>query len=151
MHQIWTDKYTHKTVIKKDHSLPFDYANLFWFRANILEQGQSYCILLTQLCRKIDFLNLLCDVDPHFWLFGRKYRKNYRKPIYRHFSNYRQNYRYRYEISKFIGDFIIGKIIDIEINWRFIEKLSISIKNYLSTNPIGGWACGSDVVSNSGQ
>ena len=44
MHQIWADKYTQETVIKKDHSLPFDFADLFWFRANILEQGQWYCI-----------------------------------------------------------------------------------------------------------
>ena len=53
---------------------------------------------------QIDFFNLLWGSDPHFWLFGRNYRKSYRKPIYRHFSNYRQNYRYRYEIFKFIGD-----------------------------------------------
>ena len=79
MHQIWADNYTQETVIKKDHSLPFDNANLFWFRANILEQGQWYFILLTQLCRKFDFLNLLCGVDPLFWLFGRKYRKKLSK------------------------------------------------------------------------
>ena len=134
MHQIWADKYTQETVIKKDHSLPFDYANLFWFRANILEQGQWYCILLTQLCRKFDFLNLLCGVDPHFWLFGRKYRKNYRKPIYRHFSNYRQNYRYRYEISKFIGDLkelsaklSISKLTgDLSKNYRYRKKWLIA-------------------------
>ena len=48
---------------------------------------------------KLIFLNLLCGVDPHFWLFGRKYLKNYRKAIYLHFSNYRQNYWYQYKIS----------------------------------------------------
>ena len=75
MHQIWADKYTQETVIKKDHSLPFDFADLFWFRANILEQGQWYCILLTQLCRKIDFFFiLLCGFDPHFF-GGEKFSK----------------------------------------------------------------------------
>ena len=96
---------------------------------------------MTQLCRKIDFLNLLCGVHPHFWLFGRKYRKNYRKPIYRHFSNYRQNYRYRYEISKFIGDLkglsaklSISKLTgDLSKNYRYRKKIT-----YRPTLSVGG-------------
>ena len=118
MHQIWADKYTQETVIKKDHSLPFDYANLFWFRANILELGQWYCILLMQLCRKFDLLNLLCGVDPHFWLFGRKYRKKIIE-------------------SRYIGIFlIIGKIIDIDM--KFLN-LSVIWRNYRQNYRYRNW------------
>ena len=114
MHQIWADKYTQETVIKRTipclltMQIYSDSELIFLNRVNDI----AFC--WRNFVAKLIFLNLLCGVDPHFWLFGRKYLKNYRKAIYLHFSNYRQNYWYRYEISKFIGDFIIGKIIDIE-------------------------------------
>ena len=72
MHQIWADKYTQETVIKKDHSLPFDYGNLFWFRANIFVQGQWYCILLTQLCCKINFFQFVMRLWSSFLAFWKK-------------------------------------------------------------------------------
>ena len=61
---------------------------------------------------------------------GWNYRKNYRKPINRHFSNYRQKYRYRFKTSSNYRWFeeIIGKVIDIEIDSKIIEKLSLSKK-----------------------
>ena len=127
MHKIWAQKYTQE---KQDHSLPFEYANLFWFRANILVQSQWYCILLTQLCRNFFFFfNLFCIFDPNFWLFGRNYRKDYRKLIYRNFSKYLQNYRYQYKISKFIGDLkeLLAKLLISKLT-KFLKKSSISKK-----------------------
>ena len=105
IHKICADKYTQENVIKKDHSLPFYNANLFWFRANILVQGRWYCILLMQLCRKF-FSSSICytALILIFVFFGRNYRKPIISAIYRHFYIYRQNYRYRYKTSKFIGD-----------------------------------------------
>ena len=112
MHQIWADKYTQETVIKKDHSLPFDYGNLFWFRANIFVRGQWYCILLTQLCRKIYFFNLLCGFHPYCWLFLPASEEIIEKIIE----------------SRYIGIFlIIGKIIDIDIK---LLNLSVISRNY---------------------
>jgi len=85
---------------------------------------------LTQLCRKIYFLNLLWGLTLIFVFLEENIEKNYRKPIYRHFSNYRQNYRYRYEISKFIGDLkelsaklSISKLTgDLSKNYRYRKK-----------------------------
>ena len=61
---------------------------------------------------------------------GWNYRKNYRKPINRHFSNNRQQYRYRLKTSSNYRWFeeIIGKVIDIEIAKKIIEKLLLSKK-----------------------
>ena len=72
-------------------------------------------------------------------LLGWNYRKNYRKPINWHFSNYRQKYRYRFKTSSNYRWFeeIIGKVIDIEIDSKIIEKLSLwrSVRSCSRTIP----------------
>ena len=52
-----------------DQALPFDCANLFGFRANILVQGQLYRILLTRLCRKIYFFQFVMRGSSSFFGF----------------------------------------------------------------------------------
>ena len=114
----------------------------------------------------VAFFTLFWALLSHFTLFyafllqnqkyahfsGLNYRKNYRKPINRHFSNYRQKYRYRFKTSSNYRWFeeIIGKVINIKIASKIIEKLSLSKKIHLSPTPIdrglhnlGGW-----VISN---
>ena len=95
------------------------------------------CFLLPFLC----YFEPFCPVLHFFYacllqnqkyahFSGWNYRKNYRKPINRYFSNYRQKYRYRFKTSSNYRRFeeIIGKVIDIEIASKIIEKLSLSKK-----------------------
>ena len=59
--------------------------------------------------------------------------KNYRKPINLHFSNYRQKYQYRFKTSSNYRWFEEIIDIDIEIDRKIIEKLSLSKKMTYST------------------
>ena len=69
-------------------------------------------------------------------------RKNYWKPINQHFSNYRQKYRYWFKISSNYRWFseIIGKLIDVEIARKIIEKIII-IKKMTYCPPLPLKAC----------
>ena len=114
--------------------MPSGYENLFWFSAEILVQGQWNCILLTQLCRKIDFFTLLCGFDHNFWLFVRNYRKNYWNPIYRHFSNYQKNY------PKFIANLKkLSKNYRYQKLWEIYRKIIDIEKKDLSPTPTNRW------------
>ena len=106
------------------------------------------CLFYAILCR-VDILcclfTLFWALLSHFTLFyaffllqnqkyehfsGWNYQKKYRKPINRYFSKYRQKYRYRFKTSsnyRWIEE-IIGKVNDIEIVSKIIEKLSLSKK-----------------------
>ena len=76
------------------------------------------------------FYAFLSQNQKYAHFSGWNYWKNYRKPINRHFSNYRQKYRYRFKPSSNYRWFeeIIGKVIDIEIDSKIIENLSLSKK-----------------------
>ena len=93
-----------------------------------------FCCLFTLfwalLSRFTLFYAFLLQNQKYAHFSGWNYRKNYRKPTNLYFSNYRQKYRYRFKTSSNYRWFeeIIGKVIDIEIDSKIIEKLSLSKK-----------------------
>ena len=112
MHQIWADKYTQETVIKKDHSLPLtmeiysDSELIFLYRVNDI----VFC--WRNFVAELIFFNLLCGFHPYCWLFQPASEEITEKIIE----------------SRYIGIFlIIGKIIDIDIK---LLNLSVISRNY---------------------
>ena len=88
---------------------------------------------LKPFCRILHFLCLFVAITKIYTFSRWNCRKNYWKPINQHFSNYRQKYRYWFKISSNYRWFeeIIGRVIDIKIDCKIIEKKDLS---YTPTN-----------------
>ena len=137
MHQIWADRYTQETVIKRTTpclltmQIYSDSELIFLNRVNDI----AFC--WRNFVAKLIFSICYAAFILNFGFLEEIIEKNYRKLIYQHFPNYRQNYRYRYKTFKFIGDLkeLSAKLLISKLAGDLLKNYWYK-KNDLSPTPI---------------